>query len=391
MHVIVDPKDCKKGLAAIKGAVPRKMTLPICLNVHMEAINGQLKLTATDLELRLSAVVPATVQEEGAITTAYKELVGIITTMAAKTDLELFTNDAGLRIINKGEKREYTLPTRPAADYPPTRTIPPEGATTVLLMAPAFKEALHITTVAAATVYDRPVLQGLQVTLKEEVQLWGADGFQAVSYHLPALVHEGDEVAVIIPAGSLSKVGKLLGDGSVGLTVSPKKAIAVLEFGIGQVATTQLLSGTYPDIASIIPDTSPTYTVLETRALQRAVEGALPVVKAQEKEIVHLVVADDALTITAEDEEKGTYQEEIPAQIVGDSTKIAFNCKFLLNMLGRMRETYICMGTSGPSGIAIFWPLGEKVASTSVAATRAVSDYMVAIMPVFVERGGGRL
>ena len=141
----------------------------------------------------------------------------------------------------------------------------------------------------------------------------------------------------------------------------------------------QLLQGSFPNYEQLIPDRHDTRAVLDLPALLRAVRTAA-IFARDGSNIIRLQMVpatgdgDTAkVIISARSEEVGDNEEEIDADgIEGDEGKIAFNSRYLLDVLSVLERGKVALETTTSSSPGVFKPLDSE-------------DYIHVVMPMFVQ------
>ena len=176
---------------------------------------------------------------------------------------------------------------------------------------------------AAATEDSRPVLTGVHFAIADrEIRLAAADGFR-LSVHTLTLDQDGEERSVIVPARSLGELGRLLQEVEGAVTLTFNAAGTQVECDLGHAKlVAQLLQGTFPNYAQLIPKETTTRTEVAVQELAR--ETRIASIFARDGSgIVRLIGTPSStgpgpLQINARAEEVGDNEGEIDAVIDGD-------------------------------------------------------------------------
>lgn len=369
-----------RALGVVRPAVAARATLPITQHVLLATDGERLTLSATDLEIALTCWLPAAVEEEGATTVPARMFTELVTSLPADTvQLLLAPRTRTLRV--SCARNEATLGGLDAEDFPPIPTVQGEGV--IQLDRLALKTAIAHVVFAAATDDSRPVLTGVHLLLEgQTATLAAADGFRLAVYRLALSESVPEQLELIIPARALTELGRLLGESPqpVELVVNPNRSSVLFrlpgkEMDIELVA--QLKQGAFPNYAQLIPKGRKTRAVVETREFLRATRIAA-IFARDGSGIVRLQVqpgeelTPGRLAVSARAEEIGDNQGEIDAQIEGEASKIAFNSKYLQEVLTVLSDGKVALETDGPSQPGVIRPL-------------ATDAYVHVVMPMFVQ------
>ncbi|MBA7662812.1 Beta sliding clamp [subsurface metagenome] len=326
--------------------------------------------------MAISCWIGAKVEEEGAITVPARLLIEFINSLPNdKVDISLPPQTKTLEL--KCARFEARISGIDAKDFPPIPKIE-QGITTKVEV-----EALHrgITQVvfAAATEESRPVLTGVDAEFDGDLlTLAAADGFRLAVYKLSLAAPVSQKTKVIIPARTLAELNRLMTDQeeAVEIMVNPNKSQALFRLKNIELVS-QLVQGTFPNYAQLIPQSYNTRVVVDVAAFLRAAKTA-SIFARDGSGIVRLMVAPGAeltpgkMTISARSEEIGDDVGEIDAIVEGEEAKIAFNGKYLIDVLSVLREPQVALETTNPSSPGVIRPVG-------------VDNYIHVVMPMFVQ------
>jgi DNA polymerase-3 subunit beta len=326
--------------------------------------------------MAISYWVGAKVEEEGAITVPARLLTEFVNSLPNdKIDISLSSQTKTLEL--KCARFEARISGVDAKDFPPIPTI--DGGIATRIEAETFRQAISQVAFAAASEESRPVLTGVDAQFdNDKLTLAAADGFRLAVYDLPLATLVSEPTEVIIPARILTELNRLMADGeeAVEIIVNPNKSQALFRLKDTELVS-QLLQGTFPQYAQLIPESSSTRVVIDVAEFLRATRTA-SIFARDGSGIVRLVITPGGeltpgkLTISARSEEIGDDVGEIDAVVEGEEAKIAFNGKYLTDVLGAIRESKVALEITNPSSPGVIRPEG-------------VDNYIHVIMPMFVQ------
>ncbi len=376
MQVTCLRENLSRGLANVSRAVAARATLPVTQNVLLEGDNGQLKLTATNTEISISTWIGAQIEGEGSVTIPARMLTDFVNSLPGQTvNIDFQTDPVG--VIVTCDKFNGTINGIAAEEFPPIPSV--DGGASVTIPADTFRGALERVVFAAATDDSRPVLTGVKVELVDDTfTLAAADGFRLAveSGKLGASVDT--EVGVIVPAKTLAEVERLLGDGSssVELSVDANGRSAKFRLDTSEVVTA-LVQGTFPDYEKLIPTSYGTRATIDLSSMVQATRAA-SIFARDGSGIIRIVVspgegdASGAVKVISRAEEVGSNENELDASVEGEETKVAFNSKFLMDVLNVMNDDDIDLETTTPSSPGVFRSAKHE-------------GYTHVVMPMFVQ------
>ncbi len=369
-------ENLNRGLSVVGRAVATRTTLPITNNVLLATDQSRLKLVATNLEMAISCWIGAKVEEEGEITVPARLLTEFISSLPSdRVDISLSPRTKTLEL--KCARFEARISGVDAKDFPPIPSIA-EGITTKAEVG-ALHQGISEVVFAAATEESRPVLTGVDAQLDGDLlTLAAADGFRLAVYKLPLITPVSQKTEVIIPARTLAELSRLAADQeeAIEITVNPNKSQALFRLKSIELVS-QLVQGTFPQYAQLIPQSYNTRVIVDVAQFLRATKTA-SIFARDGSGIVRLVIAPGGelspgkLTISARSEEIGDDVGEVDAVVDGEEAKIAFNGKYLTDVLSVLHETQVALETTNPSSPGVIRPVG-------------VDNYIHVIMPMFVQ------
>jgi DNA polymerase-3 subunit beta len=365
-----------RGLSVVGRAVATRTTLPITSNVLLATDQSRLKLAATNLEMAITCWVGAKVEEEGAITVPARLLTEFVNSLPSdKVSINLPPQTKTLEL--KCARFEARISGVDAKDFPPIPKVG-EGITTKVEIEELRRGIIQVV-FAAATEESRPVLTGVDADFDGDlVTLAAADGFRLAVYKLHLATPVSQKTKVIIPARTLAELNRLMADQeeSVEITVNPNKSQALFRLKNVELVS-QLVQGTFPNYAQLIPQSYNTRVVVDVDAFLRAAKTA-SIFARDGSGIVRLVITPGEeltpgkVTVSARSEEIGDDVGEIDAIVEGEEAKIAFNGRYLIELLSVLREPQVALETTNPSSPGVIRPVG-------------VDNYIHVVMPMFVQ------
>ena len=374
-------ENLSRGLGVVGRAVASRATLPVTQNVLLSADQSMLKLSATNLEIAITTWVGAMVEEGGAITVPARLLTEFVNSLPNdRIDIDLDPGSGRLH-LSSGRSEAHIHGTD-ASEFPPVPTV--EDGIAAQVTAAALKSAIGRVAFAAATEESRPVLTGVELKIRGGTfTMAAADGFRLAVHRGELVQPVEEEINVIIPARTMNELNRLLGDREdpVEMTMTPAKGQMMFRLqGAESVEiVSQLLQGAFPNYEQLIPQSYTTRAILDLPAMLRATRTASIFAKDGSNIIrVHVVPtnggdASGKLVISARSEEVGDNQDEVDVtQIEGEEGKIAFNSRYLLDVLSVLDRGQIALETTTSSSPGVFKPIDSD-------------EYVHVVMPMFVQ------
>lgn len=365
-----------KGLANVSRAVAQRAPLPITQNVLIEAEDSKLKITATNLEIAISTWVSAEVSEGGSLTLPARMLTDFINSLPSgeKVEVKKSKDRAAVEIVcNTFNGRISGTPSEEFPPIPETSESP-----TISISSKELKKSLGRVALVAASDDSRPVLMGVKVDIDSDwITLAAADGFRLAVDKIALSGDENPSSSAIVPGKTMLEIERLIDDSSQStIQVSITDSSNQIMFNMENIqVVSQLIQGQFPDYEKLIPNSSTTQTSVDRSKLLQSIKAA-SIFARDGSGIIKLVMDRNSnkISILSNAEEIGDLENDIDADVNGDDSKVAFNSKFLQDVVGVLDTAQIKIDTSSPSSPGVFT---EK--------SNGDSNYRHVIMPMFVQ------
>ncbi|MCK6629636.1 MAG: DNA polymerase III subunit beta [Anaerolineae bacterium] len=366
MQVSCLQENLAKGLSIVGRAVASRSTLPVLSNVLLATDNGQLKLAATNLEIGINCWVGAKVAQEGAITVPARLLSDFVNSLPPeRIDLKL---DESTQTLNlRCARFESNIKGIDAQEFPIVPTAASGGDAAIRLEPSSLRAMIDQVVFAAATDESRPILTGVLVQFNDDnLTMAAADGFRLSVKATTLKQNFGDVMEVIIPARALMELGRITGDQEQPVEVIITPARKQILFHLQDVdLVSQLIEGKFPDYNQIIPKGYATRSVMDTNSFLKAVRVS-HLFARDSANIVKLEITptgdelmNGRITLVATSAELGDNVADVDASIEGNPMEIAFNAKYLIDVLSIIDSPQVVLETSAASSPGVIRPIGD--------------------------------
>lgn len=346
-----------ESVGIVSRGVSGRSTQPVQNNIYLEARGSQLRLLATDLEyLSLEAVLDADVVEEGATTVPARFFADVMNALPSD-DVKLTSNDAhGLNIICGRSK--YDIRGLSAADF----STLPELNNPLEFEIPQDKLAQVLQRTVFATSRDetRPILTGGLFKITDNaLEVVATDTYRLALHSLPLEGEFADSRSAIVSRRALSELMRIIEAGS-SEPVQVRMSDSQIEFKVGHVTlSSRLIEGQFVNYGKVVPASFERKVTCNIKELSSALHRALIVAREDANRVV-LKTEEGSLKITASSQDVGNVEEAIPMHLEGEDAEIAFNARFVLDMLDAVGGTEIAMELSGPLNSGALKPVGDE-------------------------------
>lgn len=369
MKLSVLQENLHKGIARVSRIISTKPQLPVLTNALLLATDEGFWVLSSSLETTEKTKINAKIEGTGGLCVparAFAELVSSLPQEAV-----VLEEKEGALVVSCGGVHA-TVPGVAASEFPPTDS--PKGKEKTAVKKDLLVRALSLVLFAAATDEGRPLLTGAKIVQKkEETTIAATDGYRLSVYRLP--LGFADRTDAVIPARALAELARVCQEEK-----EEKKALfyrvvegqLCVQVGDTEIITRQI-DGQYPGYEKIIPSHFTTRATLDTQQLLRAVKTA-SLFARDSANIVRFRLDTHTLTVSANSPQVGEGAVQIDAKVEGDGGEIAFNSRFLAELLAVF-----------PGEELVF----EMTGALNPGAFRAPKDpaFLHIIMPVRVQAG----
>ena len=334
-------------------AVSQRSTLPILQSVLITAEKNGVILTATDLELGIeSSPIPAEIKEEGSIAIEAKILYEIIRRFAG--DSVTVTADEKSGALLSSGLSELKIMGMPGDEFPVLPKIEKDGF--IKVGSAELRESIRKTVFSVSQDPSKPVLNGeLMEFTTDNLNVVSLDGFR-ISY-CRAKVENGEGLSIVVPAKTLLEVSRILTgeeeEKEIKVYITDKHIL--LDLGDATIIS-RLLEGEFLKYEKSFPPDFKTEVRIFRQDMLASLERASLISRDSRKTPVKLSISGDGMKITAVNE-MGRVNEEIQCGVTGEDLEIAFNPKYLIDVLRVLDEDTVDMRFNTPLSPCVMAPV----------------------------------
>lgn len=380
MRVSVLQENLAKGLSIVNKAVESRPSMPVLSNVLLKTEDARLKLVAVNMTLGMGITcwIGAKVEREGAVTLPAKTFSDLVSSLSPER-VDLVLDEPTQTITLKCGGTKANIKGIDADEFPPVRE---GGEPDFAINGKDLKDMINQTVFAAATEDNRPILTGVYTRFDGNVMtMAAADGYRLAVRTLEIERRFDKPVAMVIPAKSLENVARSITDDNEEVFITlPGANRDIVMFTMQSVEiSSQLLDGNFPDFSAIIPKKYSTaltvYTSDLLRACQRAeifardsaYSGRLYVIPPKG------VSEPGTVMVVGKSAERGDNEGIIDATVEGEGVDIAFNIKYLIDVLKVIPDQMVVLESNGAANPGVLRPEGRD-------------NFVHVIMPMSVPR-----
>lgn len=385
MRVSCLQENLSRGLNIVGRAVSPRSTLPVLGNILLATDEGRLKLAATNLEIGIVCWIGAKVEDDGAVTAPARLLSEFVSQLPAeRIDMDLSVRTLMLNL--KCARYDTNIKGIDASEFPIIPTS--DGAEVIRIEAETLRKMINQVAFAAATDESRPTLTGVNARFNDKrLTLAATDGFRLAVRSTELATAAPEKSEVIIPSRALTELSRIIGllpkaEGEAQMVeITIASARNQILFHLPDVdMVSQLIDANFPNYEAIIPKSFATRTIIDTQAALRALRVA-NLFARDSSNIVRFQMtpghdgAPASLTMTATSAESGDNLANLDVIIEGPEGEIAFNGRYMLDVLNVIDEPQIALETTRASAPGVVRPVGV-----------GPDEFTCVVMPMHISR-----
>lgn len=351
MKIRVLTSNLQRKLSFANHAISSKSQLPILLNFLLETTPTTLRIKSTDLEIGIEVELPAEVEEEGSIAVPAKTFMELITSLPEDT-ITLQTTEGMLEVISKRTKSIFQ--TMNKDEFP--KLYEEKGEKVTSLTQETLKKGFASVIFAASADAARPALTGVLVKQEENgFLLVATDGYRLSLKHQrsdDAASSASQGLSLIVPARVFREVISLKETDEIAMYVSSQNNQIV--FGQPEMTLIgRLIEGEFPPYERIIPSDHASQIRINREELLKAVK-ICSIFAREAANIIKLSLRKERMIVSSQTPSVGENTVEVEATLTGEENEIAFNARYLLDVLTHVEEEELVFEMTGPLNPGVF-------------------------------------
>jgi DNA polymerase-3 subunit beta len=309
------------ALGVVSRAVSTRTSVQILSGVLLEAVSGELRLAATDMELSLRATVAAQIEGDGSIVLPGKTFVDIARLLPGD-EVTIEHKPAESVVHVTAGSAAYTLHTYNPEDFPrlpdvtSVQTFPVERASLL--------ETIQRVARASSRDESRPVLTGVLVSFAGTTLTMAATDSYRLAVKETEISGSTPDLEAIVPSRALQELARIASGETVEVGVHENQVVFGTE---GTWLTTRRIDGQFPNYKQLLPEQFEHVLTMPRQELLEVVRRAS--VMIQRATPLQLRFAEGEVTVIARTHEVGESKESMPAPYTGEVLEIGFNADFL--------------------------------------------------------------
>lgn len=323
------------GIQKVQNIITTKATLPILSNILLETQQNILKLTATDLDIGISCVIPIETQEPGIITVPAKRFSDIIKDLPSE-NVNINTKKNNLVIVET-ESCQFKIMGLAPEDFPKLPEF--KNMAVINLGQSTLKEMLNLTSFAVSLDETRYILNGILFKIHHNnLTLVATDGkrLAVIEKTLPQPVEK--DIQIIVPFKAIQElIRNLKEEGELSLLLGNNQALFDFK---GTVVISRLIEGEFPDYQQVVPPVSEHKLRIPREQFLWAVRRAA-LLSTPDYQAVKLEAFKNKLVVSKSTPDVGESREELAVEYRGKEMAIGFNPAYLADVLKNLQDENI--------------------------------------------------
>jgi DNA polymerase-3 subunit beta len=346
----------------VSKAVASRTTIPILSGIKLDANFGGVTLTASDTDISIQSFIPletpnktiATVTRPGSVVLTAKFFVEIIKKLPHE-EVHIEVGERFQTLITSGAT-EIQLVGLDPEEFPVLPSVQEDQV--VSIPGDLLRDMIRQTVFAVTTNESTPILTGVLWNLQDGVYKFVAtDRHRLASRSATVELYDVRFSNIVISGKTLNELAKIVPDQNVMVDIVVAENQVLFKLG-NVLFYSRMLDGTYPDTSKIIPQSFKTELVLNTKALSDSIDRAYLLSREEKTNIVRLVTTDNGgIEISSSSSELGKVTEQLSVtEMRGEPLKIAFNSKYMLDVLKVIDSEDLFIGFNGAMSPIIIKP-----------------------------------
>lgn len=355
MKVNLLSENLQKKISFVNKAVSIRSQLPILLNLLLEAREGKLLISSTDLEIGIQVEIPANVEEEGGITVPAKIFSEVLNSLP-KEKITLQTKEGVLEL--KTSKTKSSFQTIPKEEFP--KLYEEKGEKILSLKKEDLDKNFTKVVFAASSDTGRPALSGILIRKGEDQKggflLVATDGYRLSVKDFAMSAQKKDsefDKPLLVPARAIREIINIKdSEGEVDIYASQKNNQIMFEQN-GLMLVGRLIDAQFPVFEKIIPTGFTTRLTFDKEEMQQAVKMCA-IFARETANIIKFVIKKEKMVVSANMPSVGENTVEVGIELEGEENEIAFNAKYVIDILANTEEEEMVFEMTGPLSSGVF-------------------------------------
>ena len=363
MNIICARDRLNHAVQTVQKAVAAKATLPILSGIYLSAQDNKLELQATDYEIGISCTIDAQVNVPGKIVLSGRYFQELVKRLPGDT-VEIASSSEDRTIKITAGTSQFNLLSLPADEFPVLKPLfdKTSGISALTIKDNVLRDLIKRTVFACSTEESRPIFTGALLELTEQdVRMVATNTHRlALKQSISENTINNSNLKIIIPAKILNELARLLtSELPIDIKICWEKSKVAFNFDDVYLES-RLIEGQYPDYNRVIPTEFGTTATINTALFMDAVERVSLMAKDGEYNVIKFHFNPEEVIITSNNPDIGKAYETIPIAMNGTEIEIAFNAKYVTDILKNIGAAELLFSLNTPLSPASIRPANDE-------------------------------
>jgi len=355
------------AIQTVQKAIATKTPMPILTGIYVSASDTKLELQATNYEIGISCTIDAIVEEPGNIVLSGRYFQEIIRKLPGDT-IEISSSSEDRTIKITSNQAQFNLLSLPAEEFPVLHK--PTSDTVLTVKDNILRELIKKTVFACANDESKPIFTGGLLEINQHNITMAATNTHRIAIKKDFLGHNINIVKMIIPAKILNELARIMiSDIPMDVTIYYQKNHVSFSFDNVYILS-RLIEGNFPDYNKVIPPNFATTITIKTNDFMDAVERVSLLARDTDYNIIKLAFNNDCVIITSNNPDIGKACETVPITMQGNEIEIAFNAKYVTDILKNITSDKLIFSLNTPLSPASIRPTDDETYNYIITPVR---------------------
>lgn len=336
-------------ISFLNHAISSRPPLPILSGFLLKTEKGRLNISATDLDLGITTSAPAVIEEEGKVVVPAKPFIETLTNLSEEK-ITITAKDGSVELLGKTTKAKFIA--MDPAEFP--KILEEKGEDVATFKGASLEKDFGRVVFAASADSGRPAFSAIVVKKdKEGLVVVATDSHRLSLNKIISLANKTEfKKPILVSSRAVRALLSQKNEEDVVVSLFEKAGQVVFSFG-ETVLTGRLIEAEFPDFEKIIPDSFSTKAEFNREEMLKALRVASVFAK-DNANIVKLSVKKDKITVSAKSQSVGENSVEVSAKTSGEDNEIAFNARYLMDLLQNVSDEQMVFEMQGPLNPGVF-------------------------------------
>lgn len=357
MKIFCSKELLNQAVQTVQKAVATKTQLPILTGIYLAANDNKLELHATDYEIGIKCIIDAQVEIPGTVVISGRYFQEMVRKLPGDTiEISSSTEDRTIKIT--ANSAQFNLLSLPAEEFPVLKQLTSDNF--MIVKDNVLKELIKKTVFACANDEARPIFTGCLLESNEKDIKMVATNTHRLALKKDSSEQSLNNLKMIIPAKILHELARIMNSETpIDIKIYWLKNQVAFEFENIYIIS-RLIEGQFPDYNKVIPPSFATNVLISTKQLLDAVERVALMARDNDYNVIKLAFKTDSITITSNNPDIGKACEVVDAALEGNEVDIAFNVKYISDILKNIDSENLKFSLNTPLSPASIRPIDDE-------------------------------